>query len=183
MVLSVNKQLTDIMAWGDRWQVRFAPDKTQAIVISLSQEDTRQLQGRLRLGHDIIPLQDSVDILGVELDSQLRFDRHIENVTRKASQKVTLLRRLNHLLIPDGLLTLYKAQVRPIMEYAPFIWMFSARFHLDLLDQVQRRAERLICGANLPGHQQPWRWQQHQRQQQQQQQRQVILQQQQPSQQ
>ena len=143
---------SDIMAWGDRCQVKFAPDKTQAMVISRSQEDTRQLQGRLRLGRDNIPLQDSVDILGVEVDSQLRFDHHLENVARKASQKVTLLQRLNHFLTPDGLLTLYKAQVRPIMEYAPLIWMSSARCHLNLLGQVQRQAERFICGANLPGH-------------------------------
>ena len=171
MVQSVNKQLTDIMAWRDKWQVKFAPDKTQAMVISRSQEDTRQLQRRLRLGRDTIYLQDSVDILGVEVDSQLRFDRHLENVARKASQKVSLLRRLNHLLTPDGLLTLYKAQVGQIMEYAPLTWMSSARCHLNLLDRVQRRAERLICGANLSGHQQPWRRQQHQRQHQQQQQR------------
>ena len=94
------------MALGDRWQVKFAPDKTQAMVISRSQENTRQLQGRLRQGRDTILLQDSVDILDVEVDSQLRFERHIENVARKASQKVTLLRRLNHLLTPDSLLTL-----------------------------------------------------------------------------
>ena len=103
------------MAWGDRWQVKFAPDKTQAMVISCSQ-DTRQLQGRLKLGHDTIPLQDSVDILGEEIDSQLRFDRHLENVVRNASQKVTLLRRLSHLFTPESLLIPYKVQIRPIME-------------------------------------------------------------------
>ena len=77
VVQSVNKQLTDIMAWGDRWQVKFAPDKTQTMMISRSQEDTRQLQGRLKLERDTIPLQDSADILGVEVDSQLRFYRQL----------------------------------------------------------------------------------------------------------
>lgn len=101
------------------------------------------------------------------MDSQLHFDRHLENVARKASHKVFLLRHLNHLLTRDGLLTLYKAQVRPLT------WMSSARYHLNLLDQVQRRAEQLIRGANMPGHQQPWQQHQHQRQRQQQQQRHI----------
>ena len=70
------------------------------------------------MGDNTIPLQDSVSILGVEVNSRLLFDRHLEEVARKASQKVTLLRRLCH-LNADGLLTLYKAQVRPIMEYVP----------------------------------------------------------------
>ncbi|XP_045121812.1 uncharacterized protein LOC123510597 [Portunus trituberculatus] len=129
------------------------------------------------MGGNSISLQDSVNILGVEVDSRLLFDRHLVDVAQKASQKVTLLRRLRHLLDADGLLTLYKAQVRPIMEYAPLTWMSSARSHLTLLDKVQRRAERLISNArqqHLP--RQPWRQRQQQQQQQQQRQedRQVL---------
>ena len=55
----------------------------------------------------------------MEVDSGFLFDCHLEEVARKASQMVTLLRLLSHLLNSDGLLTLYKAQVRPIMEYVP----------------------------------------------------------------
>ena len=167
MIESVNRQLADIMAWGRRWQVKFAPDKTQAMVISRSGEDARQLHGRLRLGNDTIPIQASVNILGVEVDSDLRFDRHLEKVAHKASQKVTLLRRMKGLLDAEGLATLYKAQVRPVMEYAPLTWMASALCHLNLLDKVQRRAERLIRGCHhlRPEHQ--WARQRPQLQQQQ----------------
>lgn len=164
VIESVNRQLADIMAWGKRWQVRFAPDKTQAMVISRSREDARQLNGRLRFGNDTIPLQSSVDILGVEVDSQLRFDRHLERVAHKASQKVNLLRRMKNLLDAEGLNTLYKAQVRPVMEYAPLTWMASARCHLNLLDKVQRRAERLINGTQ---HHRPSQWETQRQQQQQ----------------
>ena len=62
-------------------------------------------------------------------------------------------------------MTLYKAQVRPIMEYAPLTWMSSARCHLNLLDKVQRRAERLIAARQshppIPPDHQPWRQRQH----------------------
>ena len=167
VVQSVNTQLADIMAWGKRWQVKFAPDKTQAMVISRSRDDAEQLRGRLKLGGDTIQLQESVDILGVEVDSRLRFDGHLKKVASKASKKVTLLRRLSHLLSPDGLLTLYKAQVRPIMEYAPLTWMSSAQCHLSLLDKVQRRAERLIAAAQRPNERQHHLPMQQQQQQQQ----------------
>ncbi|KAK8392884.1 hypothetical protein O3P69_013126 [Scylla paramamosain] len=49
----------------------------------------------------VIPLQDSIDILGVEIDSRLRFDKHLEKVARNASLKVTQLRRVKHLFSPD----------------------------------------------------------------------------------
>ncbi len=57
------------------------------MVISCDGEDTDQLHGRLRLGEDVIGLQDSIDILGVEIDSRLRFDKHLEKVARNASLK------------------------------------------------------------------------------------------------
>ncbi|MPD00395.1 hypothetical protein E2C01_095863 [Portunus trituberculatus] len=61
-------------------------------------------------------------------------------------------------------MTLYKAQVRHIMEYSPLSWMCSAQSHLSLLNKVQRRAERLLHGAGGLG-QQPqadlqWQWHQ-----------------------
>ncbi|MPD06661.1 hypothetical protein E2C01_102486 [Portunus trituberculatus] len=66
-----------------------------------------------------IRVKDSINILGVEVDSKLSFDRHLESVAHKASLRVTLLRRVRHLLDAKGLMTLYKAQLRPIMEYSP----------------------------------------------------------------
>lgn len=42
------------------------------------------------MGGNTILLQDSVDILGVEVDSWLFFDRHLKGVGRKASQNMTL---------------------------------------------------------------------------------------------
>ena len=157
VVHSANALLSNIMAWGDRWQVKFALDKTQAMVVTRIYVDERELHGRLRMAGNTIPLQDSVSILGMEVDSRLLCEHHLEEGVRKASQKVTLLRRLSHLLNADGLLTLYKAQVRHIMEYAPLTWMSSAHCHLNLLDKVQKRAERLISGVHRPHpYQQPW---------------------------
>ena len=36
VIESVNRLLGDIMAWGERWQVKCAPDKIQAMLISRS---------------------------------------------------------------------------------------------------------------------------------------------------
>ena len=123
------------------------------MMISHSQEDASQVCGKLKFGRDTIPLLDSINILGVEVDSRLRFDRHLEKVAQIASQKVTLLHQMKHFLHAGSLLTLYKTQVRPVMEYAPLIWMSSAGCHINLLDKVQRRPEHLISGARQHQHQ------------------------------
>ena len=71
----------------------------------------------------------------------------IITLRRCASQNMTLLRQIKHLLHADSLLILYKAQVSPVMEYVPLTWMSGARCHLNLLDKVQRQAKCLISGA------------------------------------
>ncbi|KAG0705266.1 hypothetical protein GWK47_024536 [Chionoecetes opilio] len=96
MIEATNHQLGDIMAWRRRWQVKSTADKNQAIVMSRSREDTRLLEGKLKFGDYTLAIKDSINILGVEVDFRLSFDRHLETVARRASLRVTLLRRVSH---------------------------------------------------------------------------------------
>nr|CAH7746339.1 unnamed protein product [Callosobruchus chinensis] len=50
---------------------------------------------------------------------------------------------------------LYKAQIRPSLEYCSHIWGAAALTTLSILDAVQRRAIRLIGDLALTGHLQP----------------------------
>ena len=56
---------------------------------------------------------------------------------------------MKHLLDARGLQTLYRAQVRPFLEYAPLAWMSTPRSYLTMLDKVQRRAQQLIADAHI----------------------------------
>lgn len=146
-VQATNLHLEYITSWGHRWQVSFAAEKTQAMVISRSPRDANTLRGQIKFGNDVLQINSHLSILGVEFDNKLNFDRHIRVVAQMTSKKVTALRRMKHLLDARGLSTLYKAQVRTQLEYASLTWMSSPRTHLNLLDKVQRRAEQLIACA------------------------------------
>nr|CAH7715363.1 unnamed protein product [Callosobruchus chinensis] len=56
---------------------------------------------------------------------------------------------------PSNLLTLYKAQIRPSLEYCSHIWGDAAPTTLSILDAVQKRAIRLIGDPALTCHLQP----------------------------
>ncbi|MPC60865.1 hypothetical protein E2C01_054924 [Portunus trituberculatus] len=62
----------------------------------------------------------------------------------EASQHVSDLRRMARSLDFQGILTLYKAQIRHCMEYSALSWISSAATHLQRLDAVQPRALRLL---------------------------------------
>ena len=138
----LNDRLSRIIAWGSMWQVKFAPHKTQLLLVSRTSTALR-----LKFNGATLAQQDEVEVLGVTYDRGLTFKTHIERLAREASGKLASLRRMSWLLDVKGLETLYKAQVRSSLEFSCLAWGGAARKHLSLLDKVQDRATRLISDA------------------------------------
>ena len=86
----------------------------------------------------------TVNILGVTIDQKLNWTHHINTVATRAGQRLGILWRVTHLLTPQSLSTIYKAQVRSVMEYSPLAWMGASPTTLKKLDTIQDKAARLI---------------------------------------
>ena len=130
-----------LQKWGRLWQVEFAAHKTQLMIIWRSPALTY-----MNFGGKIIKSTHELEILGILYDKTLSFHQHILKISRKGAGKIAALRRISWLTSQKDLETLYKAQVRSVIEYAPLSWGGASPTHLALLDKVQRRAERVIYG-------------------------------------
>eukprot|EP00061_Rhincodon_typus_P001417 g14742.t1 len=64
----------------------------------------------------------TINILAFSIDQKLNWTHHINTVATRAGQKLGILRQVTHLLTPKNLPTIYKAQVRSVMEYSPLAW-------------------------------------------------------------
>ena len=83
--------------------------------------------------------------------AKLTFSDHLRSVATRARQRLGVLNRAAHILTPAGRTTVYKAFVRPVMEYALLVWMGAVKSHLQRLNNVQRRALHAIGpGEHLP---------------------------------
>ena len=91
--------------------------------------------------------ESEIKLLGVIFDKQLLFSKHLQAVATKANQRL-LLYKATPLLGSSGRATVYKAFVRPIMEYCCLPWIGAPS---ACLDRVQRKALHVIGhGAWLP---------------------------------
>ena len=88
-------------------------------------------------------------MLGVTLGSDLSWNDHIISVAKAAGCKLGFLFRTKRFFTPTQLLTLYKAQIRPRLEYCCSLWRGASKHSLNTLDAIQRRAIRLIGGPAL----------------------------------
>jgi len=139
---SLQRSVDQLHDWGRAWKIKFEPTKSQLLIVS-------HLRPQWPLtpvtfdGHVIEPSQ-HVKLLGVTFDSKLTFATHLRNVALRATSRLGFLRRASRVLDPAGRLTTYRGFVRPILEYAPTVWMGAATTHLRQLDRVQRKALHIL---------------------------------------
>ena len=74
----------------------------------------------------------------------LTFDEHISKITSTENSRLGIIRNTFHIIDKDGFLFLYKSNVRPILEYGISVWSPHLRKHYKEIEQIQRRATRLI---------------------------------------
>nr|CAH7765013.1 unnamed protein product [Callosobruchus chinensis] len=81
--------------------------------------------------------------------------KHVSSIVTAAGKKLGYLFRTRKYFSPPNLLTLYRAQTRPSLEYCSHIWGGLAPTTMSILDAVQKRAIRLIGDPELTCYVQP----------------------------
>ena len=86
--------------------------------------------------------------LGLLLDKRLVFDRHVEEMILMANKGIGLIIRLSRYLPRNSLLTIYKAFIRPHLDYGNVVYDYpgNASF-MQNLESVQYSASLVITGC------------------------------------
>ena len=66
-------------------------------------------------------------LLGITLDSELKFEKHITDICNKASQKIHVLSRISSYISLNKRRLLMKTFVESQFNYCPLIWIFHSR--------------------------------------------------------
>ena len=139
---ALNKDLQTISEWGSQWLVAFNSSKTQSVLHSRLKGDGDQHS--LQMSNCTLQESDTISLLGLTVSSDLSWKSYIQNASKKAAQRIGSLYRASRYLPPESILYLYKATIRPLMEYCCHLWAGAPKTHLHLLDRVEKRAKNLI---------------------------------------
>ena len=86
----------------------------------------------------------NIKYLGVNLSSDLRWDKHVMECISKANRVLGLLKRNLHFCSKEVKETAYLSFVRPILEYAGIVWDPHCIYLEEQLEKVQKRAARFV---------------------------------------
>lgn len=136
--------------WCKEFQLTANPSKTELILFT-----KKRKIGTPQLPHffgTTLSLSTETKYLGIYLDKQLSWAKHLEYITTKASKSLWQCNRLlgrNWGIKPEVTYWLYKTVIRPIITYGSLVWwprttMTTAQ---NQLEKLQRLACMAITGA------------------------------------
>ncbi|CAF4900062.1 unnamed protein product [Pieris macdunnoughi] len=146
LVSEVETLLRGVSDWGRQNLVQFNPKKTQ--VCAFSAKKTPFVATPL-FENTLLKATASIGILGVDISSDVQFHGHLEGKAKLASKKLGVLSKARRYFTPGHRMQLYKAQIRPHMEYCSHLWAGAPQYQLLPLDRIQRRAVRIVDDQSL----------------------------------
>ena len=107
----LQEDINAIQTWASTWQINFNVSKCCSI--HFTQAITYKMENTYYLYDTPLLSLDHFKYLGITLQSNLRYDRHIQEITAKANHTLGLLRRNVRTSSPQLKERAYKALVRP----------------------------------------------------------------------
>ncbi|KAG9665613.1 hypothetical protein KCU87_g10174, partial [Aureobasidium melanogenum] len=139
--------LPQLEKWERESGAVFESSKTAFIHFTRNTSPARDSDMPLRFKQDTITPSQSVKILGVIMDQELRYKEHVAGKADKSYKAALALKRLQGLR-PSGMRQLFSATVAPVMDYASPIWYLAVSDKtLATLERAQRVAAQAIIGG------------------------------------
>lgn len=129
-----------IEKWAQCTGSRFAAGKTELIHFTKKKTEQSNATTIIMNNREIKPSQ-SVKLLGVICDQELRWRAHVQRTVKRATVASLAINRLRYLR-PAQMRQLYQACVVPKMDYASTVWHNPSknRWQITALSTVQRSA-------------------------------------------
>ena len=139
----IQRDLDKLQEWSNSWQLLFNADKCKVLHVGKGNTENTYNMNVNGVVYEIKTCEEEKD-LGVIFDKTLVFDVHVEKCINKANGMIGLIKRTFTYLDKDVFLKLYKALVRPHLEYGNIIWHPKLKRQSIAIERVQRRATRLL---------------------------------------
>ena len=146
---NLQKDLNTLENWSSKWLLNFNCDKCHVLTVG-KLENIKHTQRYTLYEKELEHVFEEKD-LGVVIDMELTFEDHLSSKVKKANMIMGLIRRSFSFLDRHLFKKLYTTFVRPHLEYAQAVWQPFLRKHVNIIENVQKRATKLVDGlSELP---------------------------------
>ena len=143
----IQQDLDNLVNWADKWQLQFNSDKCHVLHLGYRNQHYSYHMRKHNSSEKVeLASSDYEKDLGILVDTDLSFSKHIETQVGKANRLVGLIRRLFTYLDKDMMRLLFCALVRPHLEFGNVAWSPRLKKDIEIIEKVQERATKVIPG-------------------------------------
>ncbi len=102
----------------------------------------------VNLGNEIIEGTNTVELLGLTIDNNLKFTEHVTTLCKKGNQKLHALARISNFLCHNKRKLIMKTFIESQFNYCPLTWMFHNRTLNNKINKLHERALRIVYENN-----------------------------------
>lgn len=137
----LQNHIDSIVLWMQNWKIKLNSTKCKAISIG-----TKSPPSRLQIDGCTIDWSNSATYLGVEIDKNLTWSKHINKTRGKMTGAFNGIKALifTRKLSLNNKVLLYKALIRPLATYAAPVWAYAAKTNFKKLCAKESSLLRLI---------------------------------------
>jgi len=135
----LRRELNKLHTWAQDWQMAFNVDKCVVVHFGNQNKHHEYEMGGCKLKESVLERD-----LGVMISSSGKVSEQCHIAATKANSVLGMIKRTVKSRSRDVVVRLYKTLVRPKLEYCVQMWCPYLQKDIDKLEQVQRRATRLI---------------------------------------
>jgi ribonuclease HI len=142
------RSLNHVQRWCDENGFKISTAKTTAVVFSHQRKGAADVE--LKVLGKKIEVGTTAKFLGVIFDCRLTWNAHIDYVITKCRKRLGLLRSVSGNkwgASKKALLMLYRALIRPILDYGAVAFCTASNTQLKKMETIQAQALRICCGA------------------------------------
>ena len=141
VITTLQQDCSSLSHWFHENQIKVNPHQFQAISFG---KRGNGIITDLKCGMTQVKCEDSVVLLGIEIDHMLTFNNHITDMCKKSARQLAVLKRLGHLLTLQRNVAIFKSFISSNFNYCPLIWHFCSQCNTNKLEKVQERALRFV---------------------------------------
>ena len=124
--------------------------KTKSLIVTGKRLKNKLSDGNLNINvnGDVVEQVCVHKLLGLKFDKHLNFNVHIEDLSRKLSQRIGALNKIKRNLTINEWKLFYNALIKPIMLYGSCVWSSTSCENINRIYKLQKRAARVILNAD-----------------------------------
>ena len=140
--LSVIQESVDIAArWTEQNDMKINSEKSKEIIISYAQDGNfRKTIPNIKIDGTDIAQVCHAKLLGVTISQDLTWNKHVDNIVKKAGKRLYMIYQLKRAgITQEDLVNVYVSVVKPVLEYACPVWHTNLPQYLpDNIEVIQK---------------------------------------------